>query len=148
MAIILEVGVNTYVTLEEANSILEAVFDNEEWKLLTDEQKKACLVNATNKINLLAVKGSKLDTEQALIFPRNWENAVSDKVKMAQCYEALEICRYNYKREREMNSGIVSRSMESVSVTYAKQSNNQKGLYSKDSFNFLREYLILTYSRC
>ena len=31
MAIILEVGVNTYVTLEEANSILEAVFDNEEW---------------------------------------------------------------------------------------------------------------------
>ena len=148
MAIILEVGVNTYVTLEEANSILEAVFDNEEWKLLTDEQKKVCLVNAANKINLLAVKGSKLDTEQALIFPRNWETVVNDKVKMAQCYEALEICRYNYKREREMNSGIVSRSMESVSVTYAKQANNQKGLYSKDSFNFLREYLILTYSRC
>ena len=148
MAIILEIGVNTYVTLEEANSILEAVFDNEEWKLLTDEQKKTCLVNATNKINLLAVKGSKLDTEQDLIFPRSWETATSDKVKMAQCYEALEICRYNYKREREMNSGIVSRSMESVSVTYAKQANNQKGLYSKDSFNFLREYLILTYSRC
>ena len=84
MAIILEVGVNTYVTIEEANSILEAVFDNEEWKLLTDEQKKACLVNATNKINLLAVKGSKLDTEQALIFPRSWETATSDKVKMAQ----------------------------------------------------------------
>ena len=94
MAITLEIGVNTYVTLEEANSMLEAVFDNEEWKLLTDEQKKVCLVNAANKINLLAVKGSKLDTEQALIFPRNWETATSDKVKMAQCYEALEICRY------------------------------------------------------
>ena len=148
MAITLEIGVNTYVTLEEANGILEAVFDNEEWTALADEQKKVCLVNAANKINLLTVKGSKLDTEQALIFPRNWETGVSDKIKMAQCYEALEICRYNYKREREMNSGIVSRSMESVSVTYAKQANNQKGLYSKDSFNFLREYLILTYSRC
>ena len=67
MAITLEVGTNTYVTLEEANSILEAVFDNEEWKLLTDEQKKVCLVNSANRINLLAVKGSKLDTEQALI---------------------------------------------------------------------------------
>ena len=148
MAITLEVGVNTYNTLEEANSILEAVFDNEEWKLLPDEQKKTCLVNAANKINLLAVKGDCLDSSQKLIFPRNWETATSDKVKMAQCYEALEICRYNYKREREMNSGIVSRSMESVSVTYAKQANNQKGLYSKDSFNFLKEYLILTYSRC
>ena len=148
MAITLEVGVNTYVTLEEANSILEAVFDNQEWQSLTDEQKKVSLVNATNKINLLAVKGEKLDSSQELLFPRNWETVVSDKVKMAQCYEALEICRYNYKREREMNSGIVSRSMENVSVTYAKQANNQRGLYSKDSFNFLREYLILTYSRC
>ena len=148
MAITLEVGVNTYVTLEEANGILEAVFDNQEWQALTDEQKKVCLVNATNKINLLAVKGEKLDSSQKLLFPRNWETSVNDKVKMAQCYEALEICRYNYKREREMNSGIVSRSMESVSVTYAKQTKNQKGLYSKDSFNFLKEYLMLTYSRC
>ena len=148
MAITLEVGANTYVTLEEANIILEAVFDNQEWQSLTDEQKKVCLVNATNRINLLAVKGEKLDSSQKLLFPRNWENSVSDKVKMAQCYEALEICRYNYKREREMNSGIVSRSMESVSVTYAKQANNQRGLYSRDSFNFLREYLMLTYSRC
>ena len=130
MAITLEIGVNTYVTLEEANGILEAVFDNEEWKLLTDEQKKVCLVNSANRINLLAVKGSKLDSSQELLFPRNWETGVSDKVKMAQCYEALEICRYNYKREREMNSGIVSRSMESVSVTYVKQSNNQKGCVS------------------
>ena len=108
MAIILEVGVNTYVTPEEANSILEAVFDNEEWKLLTDEQKKVCLVNAANRINLLAVKGDFLDSSQKLLFPRSWETAVSNKVKMAQCYEALEICRYNYKREREMNCAIVT----------------------------------------
>ena len=141
------VGVNSYVTLEEAENIIKTIYDNAEWQSLTDEQKKVCLVNATNKINLLAVKGEKLDSSQKLIFPRNWETAVSDKVKMAQCYEALEICRYNYKREREMR-GIVSRSMENVSVTYAKQANNQKGLYSRDSFNFLREYLMLTYSRC
>lgn len=148
MAITLEVGINTYVTLEEAGNIIETIYDNAEWQSLTDEQKKVCLVNATNKINLLAVKGEKLDSSQKLIFPRNWETTVSNKVKMAQCYEALEICRYNYKREREMNSGIVSRSMENVSVTYAKQANNQRGLYSKDGFNFLREYLMLTYSRC
>ena len=148
MAITLEVGTNAYVTLEEANIILEAVFDNQEWQSLTDEQKKVCLVNATNRINILAVKGEKLNSSQELLFPRNWENSVSDKVKMAQCYEALEICRYNYKREREMNSGIVSRSMDNVSVSYAKQANRQRGLYSKDSFDLLRGYLILTYTRC
>ena len=148
MAITLEVGVNTYVTLEEAGNIIETIYDNAEWQSLTDEQKKVCLVNAANKINLLAVKGEKLESSQELLFPRNWETTVNDKVKMAQCYEALEICRYNYTRERDMNNGIVSTSMENVSVTYAKQANTQRGLYSKDSFNFLREYLILTYSRC
>ena len=148
MAITLEVGANTYVTLVEADIILEAVFDNQEWQSLTDEQKKVCLVNSTNKINLLAVKGEKLNSSQELLFPRNWETAVNDKIKMAQCYEALEICRYNYKREREMNSGIVSRSMDNVSVSYAKQANRQRGLYSKDSFDLLRGYLILTYARC
>ena len=144
MALTLEVGTNTYVTLEEANSILEAVFDNAEWQSLTDEQKKICLVNAANRINLLAAKGEKLDSSQELSFPRNWETAVSNNVKMAQCYEALEICRYNYKREREMNSGIVSRSMDNVSVSYAKQSNRQRGLYSKESFDLLRGYLIFS----
>ena len=148
MAVTLEVGVNTYNTLEEANNILKLVFDNAEWTAITDEQKKICLVNAANKINSLAVKGSKLDAEQALIFPRDWESAVANSVKMAQCYEALEMCRYNYKREREMNSGVVSRSMDNVSVTYAKQANRQKGLYSKDAFDLLRGYLILTYARC
>ena len=32
MAITLEVGINTYTTLEEASEILEAVFDNAEWQ--------------------------------------------------------------------------------------------------------------------
>ena len=148
MAITLEIGTNSYVTLEEANIILEAVFDNQEWQSLTDEQKKVCLVNATNKINLLAVKGEKLDSSQELLFPRDWETAVSNSVKMAQCYEALEICRYNYKRERELNSGIASRSMDNVSITYAKQANRHRGLYSKDAFDLIRSYLILTYTRC
>ena len=139
---------NSYVTLEEANNILELVFDSAEWSELTDEQKNICLINATNKINLLFVKSEKLDSSQELIFPRDWETAVSNSVKMAQCYEALEICRYNYKRERELNSGIASRSMDNVSIAYAKQANRQRGMYSKDAFDLLRSYLILTYTRC
>lgn len=148
MAVTITVNSNSYVTLEEANNILELVFDNAEWSALTDEQKKVCLINATNKINQLFVKGEKLDSSQELIFPRDWETTVSNSVKMAQCYEALEICRYNYKRERELNSGIASRSMDNVSITYAKQANRQRGLYSKDVFDLLRSYLILTYTRC
>lgn len=150
MAITITVNSNSYVTLEEANIILEAVFDNQEWQSLTDEQKKVCLVNAANRINLLAVKGEKLDSSQELLFPRDWETDVSEKIKMAQCYEALEICRYNYKRAKEQSAGVVSRSMESVSVTYSGKEPRKYGgkLLSEDAFNFIRSYLLLTYSRC
>ena len=81
MAVTITVNSNSYVTLEEANSILELVFDSAEWSALTDEQKKVCLINATNKINMLFVKGEKLDSSQELIFPRDWETAVSNSVK-------------------------------------------------------------------
>ena len=150
MAVTITVNSNSYVTLEEANNILELVFDSAEWSALTDEQKKVCLVNATNKINLLFVKGEKLDSSQELMFPRDWETAVSNSVKMAQCYEALEICRYNYSRAREQSAGVVSRSMESVSVTYIGKEPRKYGgkLLSEDAFNFIRSYLLLTYSRC
>ena len=160
MAVTITVNSNSYVTLEEANSILEAVFDNQEWQSLTDEQKKVCLVNATNKINMLFVKGEKLDNmylkgtkmseTQEMQFPRDWETDVSEKIKMAQCYEALEICRYNYKRAKEQSAGVVSRSMESVSVTYSGKEPRKYGgkLLSEDAFNFIRSYLLLTYSRC
>ena len=150
MEITLEVGVNTYVTLEEANGILEAVFDNEEWQSLTTEQKTVALINAATKLDNMYLKGAKLSENQEMQFPRDWETDVSEKVKMAQCYEALEICRYNYKRAREQSAGVVSRGMESVSVTYSGKEPKKYGgkLLSEDAYNFIRSYLLLTYSRC
>ena len=150
MAITLEVGANTYVTLEEANIIIEGIFDNKEWESLTNEQKTVALINSATKLDNMYLKGTKLSETQEMQFPRDWETDVSEKIKMAQCYEALEICRYNYKRAKEQSAGVVSRSMESVSVTYSGKEPRKYGgkLLSEDAFNFIRSYLLLTYSRC
>ena len=150
MAVTITVNSNSYVTFEEANNILELVFDSAEWATLTDEQKTVALINAATKIDNMYLKGTKLSDSQEMQFPRDWETAVSEKVKMAQCYEALEICRYNYSRAKEQSAGVISRSMESVSVTYSGKEPKKYGgkFLSEDAFNFIRSYLLLTYSRC
>ena len=150
MAVTITVNSNSYVTLEEANSILELFFDNAEWTALTDEQKTVALINAATKIDNMYLKGKKLSDNQEMQFPRDWETTVSEKIKMAQCYEALEICRYNYSRAKEQSAGVISRGMESVSVTYSGKEPRKYGgkLLSEDAFNFIRSYLLLTYSRC
>ena len=150
MAIAIEVNTNSYVSIIEADLIIEGIFDNKEWESLTNEQKTVALINAAKKLDNMYLKGSKLSETQEMQFPRDWETTVSEKVKMAQCYEALEICRYNYSRARDQSAGVVSRSMESVSVTYSGKEPKKYGgkLLSEDAFNFIRSYLLLTYSRC
>ena len=150
MAITIDVGTNSYVTITEADEIIEGVYDNAEWQSLTTEQKTVALINAATKLDNMYLKGAKLSEKQEMQFPRDWETSVSEKVKMAQCYEALEICRYNYKRAREQSAGVVSRGMESVSVTYSGKELKKYGgkLLSEDAYNFIRSYLLLTYSRC
>ena len=150
MSIAIEVNINSYVSIIEADLIIEGIFDNKEWESLTNEQKTVALINAAKKIDNMYFKGKKLSDNQEMQFPRDWETDVSEKIKMAQCYEALEICRYNYNRAKEQSAGVVSRSMESVSVTYSGKEPKKYGgkLLSEDAFNFLRSYLLLTYSRC
>ena len=150
MAIAIEVNTNSYVSIIEADLIIEGIFDNKEWESLTNEQKTVALINSATKLDNMYLKGTKLSETQEMQFPRDWETDVSEKIKMAQCYEALEICRYNYKRAKEQSAGVVSRSMESVSVTYSGKEPRKYGgkLLSEDAFNFIRSYLMLTYSRC
>ena len=150
MAIAIEVNTNSYVSIIEADLIIEGIFDNKEWESLTNEQKTVALINSATKLDNMYLKGTKLSETQEMQFPRDWETDVSEKIKMAQCYEALEICRYNYKRAKEQSAGVVSRSMESVSVTYSGKEPRKYGgkLLSEDAFNFIRSYLLLTYSRC
>ena len=144
------IGEDSYVSIIEADLIIEGIFDNKEWESLTNEQKTVALINAATKIDNMYLKGTKLSDSQEMQFPRDWETAVSEKVKMAQCYEALEICRYNYSRAKEQSAGVISRSMESVSVTYSGKEPKKYGgkFLSEDAFNFIRSYLLLTYSRC
>ncbi len=83
---------NSYVTLAEANSYLEAVpWFASTWDGLTDAVKNSWLVFATRAIDRLSFVASRYDKDQALEFPRTITDDQTDegdmpqKVKDAQC---------------------------------------------------------------
>jgi len=143
---LLVVGENSYVTLEEAETIIADMFNAPEWKQLTDTQKEKALKTAVFQgLDLLTLSGSKLNPDtQVLEFPRDWETEVSNSVKMAQCYEAVEIARANYAAEKAQQEGIASRSIAGASVSYKTTGKTQKdktGLYSVTAYKLLSRYI-------
>ena len=142
----LVVGENSYVTLAEAEIIIADMFNTSEWEQLTDTQKEKALKTAVFQgLDLLALSGCKLNPgTQVLEFPRNWETEVSNSVKMAQCYEALEVARANYSAEKAQQEGISSRSIAGASVSYKTTGKTQKdktGLYSATAYKTISRYI-------
>lgn len=140
------IGENSYVTLEEAEIIIADMFNASEWEQLTDPQKEKALKTAVFQgLDLLSLKGTKLDeSTQVLEFPRSYETVVSNSVKMAQCYEAVEIARVNYSAEKAQQEGIASKSIAGASVSYNTAGKSQKdktGLYSKPAYELISKYI-------
>lgn len=61
---------NSYVTVSEANSYFESRNFASEWESITEPEQY--LISATNQIDwFIKFKGSKVSTDQALMWPRN-----------------------------------------------------------------------------
>lgn len=140
------VGINSYVTLEEAELIIDDMFNADEWTALTEPQKEKALKTAVFQgLDLLSLRGTKLDPDiQVLEFPRSFETTVSNSVKMAQCYEAVEIARANYSAEKAQQEGIASKSIAGASVSYnttGKSHKNKTGLYSKSAYELISKHI-------
>jgi hypothetical protein len=67
----LEVNVNSYVTVDEAEVYFETRLDIPAWFSADDEDKDSALVTATQLIDELAFKGSMTSLSQSLAWPRN-----------------------------------------------------------------------------
>lgn len=78
MAIDLKVGINSYVSLEEANTYIQEHYPDfspeyTSWfnSGISEDNKKALLISSTSNIdNLLRFRGRKCNVSQALQFPR------------------------------------------------------------------------------
>lgn len=63
-------GVNSYVTISEADSYFEDRMDAAAWIVMGDEMKEQAIVTATRMLDQKSWRGSVVNADQALAFPR------------------------------------------------------------------------------
>ena len=88
---------NSYVSLVEANTYLEAHLKASSWSVLDDERKKAALISATRALDSMRFGGRKASQTQSLLWPRqyiyDYENylitGIPKQLKDAECELAI-----------------------------------------------------------
>jgi len=155
----LQVGKNSYITLEEAKQYIEDyVYVNAitEWVESLDDNYISKIINrSTNIIDKLYFKGTKVDSEQPLSFPRydykDRKKVVIDTpedVKIAIVLQAVYESYFDniYQDEKHMKkAGVNSYSVDGASISFNKDISDEKlsnGIY-KDIFeDYLRIYTV------
>lgn len=137
----MEVGVNSYVTIDEADTYIETHYRKNNagrlrWSVLDEEDKIILLINACEEIELLQYVGRKVKLGQVLAFPRLPAQyySVGDplkKIKAAQIELALWLSddakQEEYRQRMELiEQGVKSFSLGKLSESYEKagQDNN------------------------
>lgn len=141
----LTVGVDTYITVEEADEILTGCHNGsllEQWLTLTVADKECYLRTATYRIDCLPVSGYKHNAGQALQFPRGTTNEIPYKVKLATAEEAISaIDKQLLQRITLQQQGVKSVSLGSASESYSDSTNRNSPLLSKTAYSYMRQFL-------
>lgn len=80
---------NSFATLAEAEAYMVGRLNGSLWDAATDDNKNRALVEATRELNALAWEGDRVDTTQALAWPRQW--AVNPDDPSLDYYDLTEI---------------------------------------------------------
>jgi hypothetical protein len=139
-------GVNTYVTLPEADDYLCVTGDG--WAGLPDSERARLLLLAARWIDGLPYKGRPADPGQPMCFPRGGQTDVPKAVRRAQCEEALALAdKQAVRRADDRASGLTSVSVGRASESYgggaASRSPIAAGveLYAPAAWRLLRPWL-------
>lgn len=111
---------NSYVTLAEANTYLEAHLDASIWAPIDDERKKAALVAATREIDTKQFAGRRDLQEQSLAWPRtglyDYDSYLLTGVPAKLKYATCELAIWNLTEEDRLAGGFEIDNMESVEI--------------------------------
>lgn len=87
----LVVNENSYISLADAEVIVDDFFSADGWRDGDDASKARALIEATRRIDRLAFRGSKASEAQDLQFPRKDDSEVPNDIKIATCYCACSL---------------------------------------------------------
>lgn len=157
MAVDLEVGTNSYISVADADAYFNERLYSSSWDNATADDKARALIMATKAIDRQPLKGIKDMETQTLAFPRYDPSKYLDEVEYsnedlvieaevpqivldAVCEEALALLdRGDDQRAKLQQAGVKSFSLGSLSESYA--SGSGRGLTSQQAKELMRPWL-------
>lgn len=154
------VGKNSYISIQDADEYFSGRLYSEIWTSSNEALKTQALLMASRNMDKLRYKGKRVDINQKLSFPRyiykpagpdeyvnNLERnqypvtkiEITDKIKEAQCEEALALLEGIPKRLKLQHQGVKSIRVGSLSEEY---SGKKVKLLSEEALDLLKPYLI------
>ena len=136
-----EVGVNTYMTVEEADSIMEDEFDTSEpeyvyWNTLDEIGKQRTILKGTRKVNTFVWVGTQYPGYQQMPWPRLIQYQYVDcpyTVKVGILKQAIKDKLNDDKQESKLQElGVKTYSIKGASITFndnVSQSKLTNGIY-------------------
>lgn len=133
---------NSYVTLAEADTYMEARLNATLWDAATDDSCNRALVEATREIDVLSYLGKRTSDTQALSWPRDFAvnpddpnadyydtTVVPTRVKDATCELAFQFIKAGTTdvAALESTAGIVRKKIDVLETEYS-EFNREKGL--------------------
>lgn len=153
------IGENSYMTLEEANRIVEDNFMSSDskriyWENLKDNDKSILIYRATQKIDVdgMIYKGRKADISQKMQFPRIISDHTGaglmefpDICKVGIVMLALKEVEYNNSEEvKLLEKGVTSYKIKDASITLDTSFLNKvKGIDNNIFYEFFSQYSMI-----
>ncbi len=149
----LEKLINSYVTVEEADSYFYNTLQSEEWNKYDTSTKARALITATRQIDRLPFAGRKLDINQSLEFPRTTTNiaftdGIPNEIIYATCEQALFLLKGGSKRQELQQQGVKSYSLGDLSETFTDNLSEAQKTICPEALSYLRKYLLGSVAIC
>lgn len=131
---ILEVDVNSYLTVEEADNLVSNNLDDDsedsiEWNKLSTDSKEKLLIKGTRLVDKLPYLGVKYNPSSKLNWPRIInlnKKECPDDVKLGLICQMLKSRRNSSKQELKLQElGVKDYKIKNASITFADRNNTK-----------------------
>jgi len=134
---------NSFVTLAEANTYMEARLNSTLWDAATDDSKNRSLIEATRELGNLSWQGYTAADTQALAWPREWvtdpdsptldyydSTEIPTRLKNATCELAFQFIKAGTTDVAALDStsGVIRKKIDVLETEYAEPWTRAKGL--------------------
>jgi len=141
---------NSYLAVVDGDTLAEARFGADAWTAASSADKAKALVQATRDLDAVRIRGYKVDTNQALEFPRDCQEEPTDEIPADVQWACMEQALWilsnqttggTTDRQRLQAEGVVSFSVGGLSEAYGARVSGLDGHLAPEARRYMKAWV-------